>query len=132
MKKDTKDDEAPRFAKLKIEGMTGNEEMFTALTPYGVPRVPVDIALDYRLDGLAKVLDPQDAGDLPARPGQARAHLVIDGISDKASEVADAMDDGRVRTASLTIDDSGLLAKLLPALGQGTGPDGRRAGRRRR
>ena len=39
---------------------------------------------------------------------------MIDGISD-TSGVAGARDDGRLRTASLTIDDSGLLAKLLPA-----------------
>ena len=56
LKKDAKDDEAPRFAKLKFEGMTGDDEMFTALAPYGVPNVPVDIALDYRIDGKAKVL----------------------------------------------------------------------------
>ena len=73
MKKDAKDDEAPRFAKLKLEGMTGDDEMFTALQPYGVPNVPFDIALDYSLDPATKVLDAQDAGDRHARPGQARA-----------------------------------------------------------
>ena len=46
MKKDAKDDEAPRFAKLKLEGMTGDDEMFTALQPFGVPNVPFDVALD--------------------------------------------------------------------------------------
>ena len=56
MKKTAKDDEAPRFAKLKLEGMTGDDEMFTALQPYGVPNVPFDIALDYRIDTAAKVL----------------------------------------------------------------------------
>ena len=57
MKKDAKDDEAPRFAKLKLEGVTGDDEMFTALQPYGVPNVPFDIALDYSLDPATKVLD---------------------------------------------------------------------------
>ena len=57
MKKDSKDDEAPRFAKLKLEGITGDDEMFTALAPYGVPNVPFDIALDYSLDPATKVLD---------------------------------------------------------------------------
>ena len=52
--KDLDDDEMPRFARLKIEGMTGDEEMFTALTSYGVPRVPVDVVLDSRLDGVAR------------------------------------------------------------------------------
>ncbi len=92
MKKDAKDDETPRFAKLKLEGMTGDDEMFTALQPYGVPNVPVDIAMD--------------------------------GISDKAG-MAGAKDDGKLRTASLTIDDSGLLSKLVPAMAkeQGAKPE---------
>ncbi|MDP1837345.1 MAG: hypothetical protein Q8L19_02490, partial [Reyranella sp.] len=34
------------------------------------------------------------------------------GIRDKSS----AMDDGKLRTASLTLDDTGLLAKVLPAM----------------
>src|SRR5258707_7747724 len=50
--------------------------------------------------------------------------LVVDGISDK-SGMAGAKDDGRLRSASLSIDDSGLLAKLLPAYAkeEGTKPD---------
>ena len=114
LQKDSKADEAPRFAKLKLEGMTGNDEMFTALQPYGVPNVPLDIALDYRLDPATKVLDLKTL-ELGMR-GQAKITLalILDGISDK-SGVAGAKDDGRLRTASLTIDDTGLLAKLLPA-----------------
>ena len=38
----------------------------------------------------------------------------MDGISERPS-MAGAKDDARLRTASLTIDDTGLLAKLLPA-----------------
>ncbi len=115
LKKDAKDDEAPRFAKLKLEGMTGNDEMFTALQPYGVPNVPFDIALDYRLDAATKVLDLKTL-EIGMR-GQAKIalSLVVDGISDKTSDVAGAKDDGRLRTASLTIDDTGLLAKLVTA-----------------
>jgi hypothetical protein len=119
--KDVNDDDLPRFAKLKLEGVNGDEEMFTALTPYGVPRVPVDVALDYRLDGPAKVftLNRLEIG----LRGQARLGLAlaVDGISEKSSEVAGAMDDGRLRTASLSIDDSGLLAKLLPPLAKEQG-----------
>jgi hypothetical protein len=119
--KDINDDDMPRFAKLKLEGMNGDEEMFTALTPYGVPRVPVDVVLDYRLDGKAKVftLNKLEIG----LRGQARLalSLVIDGVSEKSSEVAGAMDDGRLRAASLTVDDTGLLAKLLPPLAKEQG-----------
>jgi len=124
MKKDAKDDEAPRFAKLKMEGMTGDDEMFTALQPYGVPNVPFDIVLDYRIDTAAKVLDLKTL-EVNMR-GQAKITLalVVDGISDK-SGMAGAKDDGKLRTASLIVDDSGLLAKLLTAYARedGTKPD---------
>jgi hypothetical protein len=115
LKKDAKDDEAPRFAKLKLEGMTGDDEMFTALQPYGVPNVPLDIALDYRLDPATKVLDVKTLEISMRGLAKFGLTLVIDGVSDKTSEVAGAKDDGRLRNASLTIDDTGLLAKLLPA-----------------
>ena len=43
----------------------------------------------------------------------------MDGISDKASDAqGKTKDDGRLRTASLDIDDTGLLAKVLPAAAQ--------------
>jgi hypothetical protein len=111
MKKDSKDDDLPRFAKLKLEGITGDDEMFTALQPYGVPNVPFDIALDYRLDPATKVLDVKTL-EIGMR-GQARfaLSLALDGVSDMAG----AKDDARLRAASLTVDDTGLLAKLLPA-----------------
>lgn len=113
LKKDAKDDEAPRFAKLKLEGMTGDDEVFAALAPYGVPKVPVDIALDYRIDGKEKVLTLKTLEVSLRGQGKLTLALVVDGIGDKSS----AMDDGKLRIASLTIDDSGgLLAKVLPAM----------------
>ena len=114
LKKDAKDDQAPRFAKIKLEGLTGDDELFTALEPYGVPHTPVDVALDYKLDETAKTLDLKTLEI--NLPGQAKValSLVLENLSDKPSQMAGAKDDGRLRTASLTIDDSGLLAKLLP------------------
>ena len=125
LKKGTSDDEMPRFAKIKIEGMTGDDTLSTALAPYGVPKVPVDIALDYRLDTATKVLT---LGKFEVNlRGESRVALalVLDGISDKSSQMQGSKDDGRLRTASLDIDDTGLLAKVLPALAksQGTTPD---------
>ncbi|MSP75126.1 MAG: hypothetical protein EXR12_03225 [Rhodospirillaceae bacterium] len=117
LKKDAKDDEAPRFAKLRFEGMTGDDEIFTALAPYGVPKVPVDIALDYNIDGKEKVLTLRTLEVSLRGQGKLTLALVIDGISDKSS----AMDDGRLRTASLTIDDTGLIAKVLPAMAKEEG-----------
>jgi hypothetical protein len=117
LKKDAKDDEAPRFARLKIEGMTGDDEVFTALAPYGVPKVPVDIALDYNIDGKEKVLTVKTLEVSLRGQGKLTLALVIDGISDKSS----AMDDGKLRTASLVIDDTGLIAKVLPAIAKEEG-----------
>jgi hypothetical protein len=120
LKKDAKDDLAPRFAKLKLEGMTGDDEMFTALEPYGVPKVPVDITFDYLLDPAAKVLTVNTL-EVSLR-GQAKLALtlVMDGIGDK-TDMDTAKDEGRIRTASLTFDDKELLAKLVPALAKEEG-----------
>jgi hypothetical protein len=124
LKKTAKDDEAPRFAKLKMEGMTGNDEMFTALQPYGVPNVPFDIALDYRIDTAAKVLDLKKLEVNMRGQTKITLALVMDGISDK-SGMAGAKDDGKLRSASLIVDDSGLLDKLLTAYAkeEGTKPE---------
>ena len=121
LKKDAKGDEAPRFAKIKLEGMTGDDALFATLAPYGVPKVPVDIALDYRLDTVTKVFTLSKL-EINLR-GQARVTLalVLDAISDKPSEMQSSQDDGRLRTASLDIDDTGLLAKVLPAVAKEQG-----------
>lgn len=125
LKKGAKNDEAPRFAKIRFEGMTGDDQAFAALAPYGIPKVPVDVTLDYRLDPATKVFT---LGKLEFNlRGQARVtlSLVLDGISDKPSEMQTSQDNGRLRTASLDIDDTGLLAKILPAVAkeQGTPPE---------
>jgi hypothetical protein len=114
-------DDAPRFAKLRLEGVTGDEDTAALLDPYGIPRVPMDVTLDYRLDGAAKVFTLNTLEIALRGQGKVALSLVIDGVSDKSSEAAGTMDSGRLRTASLTIDDHGLLSKLLPALAQAQG-----------
>jgi hypothetical protein len=120
LKADAMEDEVPRFAKLKFEGVTGDDELFSSLEPYGVPKVPVDVVLDYRIDSASKVLTVNML-EVNLR-GQARFSLtlVVDGISDK-SDVSTATDEGKLRTASLTIDDSGLIAKLVPPFAEEEG-----------
>jgi hypothetical protein len=114
-------DDAPRFAKLRLEGVTGDEDTLALLDPYGIPRVPMDITLDYRLDGETKIFTLNVLKIALRGQGKISLSMVIDGVSDKASEAADAKDNGRLRTASLTVDDHGLLAKLLPAIAQAQG-----------
>ena len=115
LRKDSKDDRAPRFARLRMEGMTGDDEIFAALEPYGVPKVPFDIALDYRIDTAAKVLT-LNMLEVTLR-GQARFALsmIVDGVSDD-TDMDTAKDEGRLRSASFTIDDKELLGKLVPAV----------------
>src|SRR5260370_22766335 len=97
--------------------MTGDDEAFAALAHYGGPKVPVVMTLDYRLDTATKVLTLSKL-EINLR-GEARLALalVMDRISDKSSEMQGTKDDGRLRSASLDIDDTGLLAKVLPAAG---------------
>lgn len=122
--KDASPEDSPRFAKLRLEGITGDDDLFAALKPYGVPNVPVDVALDYRIDTAAKVLHLNNL-EMTLR-GQASIALamVLEGISDKTN-AASAKDDGRLRSAKLTFDDKGLLAKVVPPLAdaQGLKPD---------
>ena len=114
-------DDLPRFAKVRFEGMTGDDELFTSLAPYGVPKVPVDATIDFRLDSAAKVFSMNKL-EINLR-GQATLAIafVMEGISDEASKVESAKDDGRLRTATLTLTYSGLLAKMLPALAKEQG-----------
>jgi hypothetical protein len=121
LKKGTSDDELPRFAKLKIEGMTGDDTLSSALAPYGVPKVPVDVTLDYRLDTATKVLTLSKLEVNLRGESRVALALVLDGISDKSSQMQGSKDDGRLRTASLDIDDTGLIAKVLPALAKAQG-----------
>ncbi len=121
----TDKDEIPRFARLKIEGMTGDDEMSGMLQQFGVPKAPVDLALDYRFDPATQVLTLNKL-ELGLRgQGTLVASLVLEGISDKASEAADDKDKSRLRTASLQYTDIGLLAQLLPAVAkqQGSAPE---------
>ena len=115
LKADTSPDLALRFARLKVEGMTGDDEIYTALAAYGVPKVPLDIALDYRIDPAVRVLTLNRL-EVTLR-GQARLALsmILDGVSDK-TDIDAARDEGRLRSASFTIDDRELLAKLIPAV----------------
>lgn len=121
LKKNASPDLAPRFAKFTFQGMTGDDEAFALLTPYGITKAPVDLVLDYLIDPDKKVLTISKF-EVNLR-GQSRMTLalIMDGIDDKTSQVATAKDDGRLRTATLEIADTGLLAKVLPAVAKEQG-----------
>ena len=120
-KSDQQGEEIPRFAKLKIEGITGDDQLFAAVAPYGVPKVPVDMVLDYRLDTATKVLTLSKLEVSLRGEGRVALALVLDGISDKSSQMQGSKDDGRLRSATLDIDDTGLIAKVLPAAAKAQG-----------
>ncbi len=118
-------DELPRFLRMRLEGVTGDGAASRSLATYGVPATPADLALDYKLDTATKRLT-LDKLEISLRgQGRIELSLVLEGVSDKAAEIEDAKDSGRLQRASLTIDDKGLLAKLLEATAksQGDKPD---------
>lgn len=120
-----KKDDIPLFAKLKIEGMTGDDDLSGMFESFGIPKAPVDVALDYRLDPASKVLTLSNLEIALRGQGSLALSLVLEGVSDKASEAPGAKDNSRLRLATLVYDDKGLLAQLLPAIAkrQGTSPD---------
>lgn len=115
MKDAGKKDEVPLFAKLKIEGMTGDEMLSGMLESFGIPKAPVDLALDYRLNPSAKVLTVSKLEVGLQGQGSLSLNLVLDGVTDKASEAAGAKDNASLRLASLVYTDVGLLSQLIPA-----------------
>lgn len=121
LKKDSPPDLAPRFAKFAFQGMAGDDEAFAMLAPYGISKAPVDLALDYLIDPDKKVLTISKL-EVNLR-GQSRMTLalIMDGIDDKTSQMETAQDDGRLRTATLEIADTGLLAKVVPAIAKDQG-----------
>ncbi len=121
MKDTGKKDEVPLFAKLKIEGMTGDDDLSGMLESYGIPKAPVDLALDYRLNPADKVLTISKLEVGLQGQGSLSLSLVLDGVSDKASEAAGAKDTAKLRSASLVYTDVGLLSQLLPAVAKQQG-----------
>ncbi|HTE82760.1 MAG TPA: hypothetical protein VK634_18890 [Reyranella sp.] len=121
LKKDLSPELAPRFAKLAFQGIVGDDDAFAMLAPYGISKAPVDLALDYLIDPDKKVLTISKL-EVNLR-GQSRMTLalIMDGVDDKMSQVETAKDDGRLRTATLEIVDTGLLAKVLPAIAKEQG-----------
>jgi len=121
MKDTGKNDEVPLFAKLKIEGMTGDDDLSGMLESFGIPKAPVDLALDYRLNPADKVLTVSKLEVGLQGQGSLSLSLVLDGVSDKASEAAGAKDTASLRSASLVYTDVGLLSQLVPAIAKQQG-----------
>jgi hypothetical protein len=121
MKDTGKKDEVPLFAKLKIEGMTGDDDLSGMLESFGIPKAPVDLALDYRLNPADKVLTVSKLEVGLQGQGSLSLSLILDGVSDKASEAAGAKDTASLRSSSLVYTDVGLLSQLVPAVAKQQG-----------
>ena len=118
-------DDMPRFAKIRLESMTGDDDLSGMFAAYGIPKVPADVSLDYRLDPDRKIFTLNKFEIVLHGEARTELSLVLDGVSDKASKLDSGKGDVRLRTSSLVYDDSGLLAKLLPAMAKqdGSTPD---------
>lgn len=121
LKDSAKKDDIPLFAKLRIEGMTGDDDLSGMLESFGIPKAPVDLVLDYRLNPADKVLTISKLEMALQGQGSLSLSLVLDGVSDKASEAAGAKDTARLRSASLVYTDVGLLSQLVPAVAKQQG-----------
>ena len=114
-------DDLPRYAKLRIEGMTGDDALNGMFESFGVPKAPVDLALDYRLDPASKVLTLSNLELALKGQGSLALSMTLEGVSDKASETSSAKDNTRLRVAALDYSDNGLLSQLLPAIAKQQG-----------
>jgi hypothetical protein len=121
MKDTGKKDEVPLFAKIKIEGMTGDDDLSGMLESFGIPKAPVDLVLDYRLNPADKVLTVSKLEIGLQGQGSLSLSLILDGVSDKASEAAGAKDTASLRSSSLVYTDVGLLSQLVPAMAKQQG-----------
>ena len=107
----------PRFLKMKLEGVSADDAAYHSLEPYGIPKVPGDMAIDYRIDPAAKVLTINKF-EISLR-GLAKIELagVLDGVSDRDNDLDSAQEKVKLRIGTLIFEDTGgFLAKLLPAL----------------
>lgn len=112
-----KTDDAPHFLRMRIEGATATGQADDWRRQYGIPEVPLDFAIDYRLDAARKVFTLNRL-EL-ALPGLVRIELglILDGVTPASFKDTDtSKDDVSLRTATLVYEDSSFLAKLLPAL----------------
>ena len=110
-------DEAPHFLRMRIEGATATGQADDWRRQYGIPDVPLDFAIDYRLDAARKVFTLNRL-EL-AQPGLLRIELgfILDGVTPASFKDADtSKDDISLRTATLVYEDSSFLARLVPAL----------------
>ena len=117
----SKSDDLPRYAKLRIEDMTGDDTLNGMFESFGVPKAPVDLALDYRLDPASKVLTLSNLELSLKGQGSVALSMTLEGVSDKASDTAGAKDNARLRIAALDYSDYGLLSQLLPAVAKQQG-----------
>ena len=114
-------DDLPRYARLRVQGMTGDDTLNGMFESFGVPKAPVDLALDYRLDPTSKVLTLSNLEVALKGQGSLSLSMILEGVSDKASETSGAKDNTRLRVAALDYSDNGLLSQLLPAVAKQQG-----------
>lgn len=114
--------EWPRFVKLKIEGLTGDDPATSTLSAYGFPKVPIDITVDYTFDRAAMRARVNKLEISMRGEGSVTAVLAIAGLSD----VASARQNVYLERGTIVIDDKGLMAKVLEtfARSRGNSPDG--------
>ncbi len=112
----------PRFVKMKIEGLTGDDPATSTLSAYGIPKAPIDITFDYRFDRGAMRMNIDKLEIAMRGEGRLSAVLAIAGFSD----VASARQNAYLESGTIVLEDKGFMAKVLEtfARGRGNTPEG--------
>jgi hypothetical protein len=118
-------DEAPSFAKMRLEGIEvtldglTNKDLRTGL---GVDKLTIDAALDYRYEA-ARALATLSKLEIDLHGlGRFELSMVLDGVTEASISNPDsAKDTINLRTGSLVFTDASLLSKLMPMIAAETG-----------
>lgn len=118
-------DEAPTFAKLRLEGI---EVALDGLTDkdlragLGVEKLVIDAALDYRYE-VARSLVTLSKIEIDLHGlGRFELSMVLDGVTEASIANPDSAKDAiSLRTGSLVFTDASLLAKTAPMIAAETG-----------
>jgi len=118
-------DEAPNFAKLRLEGI---EVILDGLTDkdlrgaFGVDKLLIDAVLDYRYEPARSLVTLSKLEIDLHGLGRFELSMVLDGVTEGSIANPDsAKDTISLRTGSLVFTDASLLSKIVPLIAKESG-----------
>ena len=118
-------DEAPSFAKMRLEGIEVILDGLTdkdLRTAFGVDKLMIDVVLDYRYEAARSLATLSKLEIDLHRLGRIELSMVLDGVTEASITNPDsAKDTINLRTGSLVFTDASLLSKAMPMIATETG-----------